>query len=307
MTPTPNTFTYFGPATRLDKALAAQYSDYSRTYFQELIEQGCVTVNNKKITVAKTEVIENDIISFTLTPRPTFNLTPHKVDFQVIDVQPDFVVINKPAGLLVHAPSNRSQEITLVNGLLYLFSDMRELLEHDDRPGIVHRIDEDTSGLLLVARNERGKTALMRMFHDRLINKSYKAIVRGHAPANGTINFPIGRHPTVRNKMTHQSLNGRPATSLFTVDRYLKDATLLNVKIITGRTHQIRVHCAAIGHPILGDSLYGIQTPHIKRQALHAFSLEFTYDGKHFAYQAPLPLDMTKLIEKLESSEFALD
>jgi 23S rRNA pseudouridine1911/1915/1917 synthase len=284
---------------RLDKFLAQSLSEFSRTYLQELIKSGQVTVNGKKNTSVKQELVVGDVVVLLMQPRPGFNLEPKKVDFEVVDVQQDFIVINKPAGLLVHAPANRSQEVTLVNGLLFMFSELKELLKDDDRPGIVHRLDEDTSGLLLIARNERGKNKLAKLFHDRKISKTYKAVVAGHPPRSGRIDFSVGRHPTVRTKMSHQSVEGKPATSLFTVAEYLNGATLLNVKIITGRTHQIRVHCAAIGHGILGDLVYGVASRDIDRQALHAALLEFEYDGVAYRYESLLPDDMQKLVEML--------
>jgi len=292
---------------RLDRFLADSYPEYSRTYLQGLIRTGCVTVNGKKIVCVRTSLEVGDLVGMQHVPRPGFNLEPQKVDFEVVDTQDDFIVVNKPAGLLVHAPANRSQEVTLVNGLLYLFNDLKELLQKDDRPGIVHRLDEHTSGLLLIARNERGKMGLTKLFHDRKISKIYKAVVRGHTPPQGTINFPVGRHPTIRTKMSHQGVEGKPATSIFTKVKYLTDATLLDVKIITGRTHQIRVHCAAIGHGVLGDSLYGTPTPHIGRQALHAGLLEFYYNGVQYRYQAPMPQDMQDLVAKLGEVESVID
>jgi len=285
--------------SRVDKFLAQSLPEFSRTYLQELLKAGNVTLNGKKITSVKQEVNPSDVVALSLVSRPGFNLEPKKVDFEVVDVQKDFIVVNKPAGLLVHAPLNRSQEVTLVNGLLYLFEELREMLAHDDRPGIVHRLDEDTSGLLLIARNERGKNMLGRLFHDRKISKTYKAVVIGHTPLQGTINFAIGRHPTVRTRMSHQSVEGKPAISIFTKAEYLTGATLLNVKIITGRTHQIRVHCAAIGHGIIGDTTYGSASKYIDRQALHAGLLEFEYDGTFYRYELDLPADIKQLVEKL--------
>lgn len=286
---------------RLDKFLAQQLPEYSRTYLQERIRVGGVTLNGKKQTSVKEALKPGDIVGLTHQARPGFNLTPQQVPFEVVDVQEDFIVINKPAGLLVHAPANRSQEITLVNGLLYLFKDLEELLKTDDRPGIVHRLDEDTSGLLLIARNERGKAGLTKLFQDRKIIKKYHTVVRGHPPRTGQVTFPIGRHLTIPTRMSHQTLDGKPAHSAYTVLKYLEGSTLLEVQIFTGRTHQIRVHCAAIGHGVLGDKTYGAPSPHISRQALHAAELEFFYAGKQFSYKATIPDDMQTLIAALDT------
>jgi len=286
---------------RLDKFLAQMLPDYSRTYVQERIRTGGVTLNGRKQTSVKEALKPGDVVVFGHQPRPGFNLTPYPVDFEVVDVQPDFIVINKPAGLLVHAPANRSQEITLVNGLLYKFKELEELLKTDDRPGIVHRLDEATSGLLLIARNEPGKAGLSKLFQDRKITKKYHVVVRGHPPRNGQITFPIGRHLTVPTKMSHQTLDGKPAHSAYAVLKYLEGSTLLEVQIFTGRTHQIRVHCAAIGHGVLGDTVYGVESKLINRQALHAAELEFYYAGKTHSYKAPVPADMQALIELLDT------
>lgn len=286
---------------RLDKFLAHIQPEYSRTYLQERIKSGGVTLNGKKQTSVKEELKPGDIVALEHKSRPGFNLTPQHVDFEVIDVQPDFIVINKPAGLLVHAPANRSQEVTLVNGLLFLFKELEELLKTDDRPGIVHRLDEDTSGLLLIARNERGKAGLTKLFHDRKITKKYHTVVRGHTPYTGLITFPIGRHLTIPTKMSHQCVDGREAKSQYTVLKYLDGATLLEVQIFTGRTHQIRVHCSAIGHGVLGDSAYGVESKLINRQALHAAELEFYYAGKTHTYKVPVPEDIKALVEALDT------
>jgi 23S rRNA pseudouridine1911/1915/1917 synthase len=238
-----------------------------------------------------------DIISITFKNRE-WNLDPTPVAFEVIDEQEDFLIINKPAGLLVHHATSSPGEITLVNGLLHSYPDMHNT-ESAQRPGIVHRIDKHTSGLLLVARNLQAQAALSAMFKDRKIEKTYLAVASGITPATGRIDLPIGRHPTERHKMSTIGIESRNALSFFTAKEFFKEATLLEVRIVTGRTHQIRVHCAAIGHGLLGDSTYGQSSPLIERQALHAWQMKFEYKEKSFSYQAPLPEDITRLLTAL--------
>ncbi|MBT4594342.1 RluA family pseudouridine synthase [bacterium] len=287
---------------RLDICLAGLLEDHSRSYLQTLIRDGLVLVDGKAVTAPRFEVSGGENIEVSFPEPKQIDLTPREVEFDVIDVQPDFLVVNKPAGLSVHPSSTEREADTLVHGLLYKFSELSEF-DDDERPGIVHRLDKDTSGVLLVARNPRGKTKLGAMFQDRNIKKCYTAIVAGEPPREGTIDFDIGRHPVVRCKMYHLPRRGRTALTEYCLREYLDDAAVLDVQIMTGRTHQIRVHCAAIGHGIVGDKLYGKVSKLIKRQALHAGHIEFEYDGLQFSYDAPLPDDMESLIKLLRISE----
>jgi 23S rRNA pseudouridine1911/1915/1917 synthase len=299
---------------RLDALLAQQYPDYSRSYFHTLIEQGCVMVQDSVVIKPRHLIKLGQQVTVTIPESKKYDLEPIQVDFEIVDQQPDFVVINKPAGLIVHPAPSAPGEITLVHGLLHSFNEINELrkasqadsLSHDDemsgsvggaeRPGIVHRLDKDTSGLLLVARNEKAQFKLSTMFKDRTIHKKYTAVVKGHTPERGTINYPIGRHPTQRHKMSHMGYAGRPALSHYAVIEYLAEDTVVEVTIVTGRTHQIRVHMAAIGHPVVGDTMYGTSSKLIGRQALHASKCGFEYDGKSYSYECALPEDMQKLI-----------
>lgn len=288
---------------RLDKFLFTHFPDYSRTYFHDLIAEGHITVNDKPTTKPSYALKMDDVVLITFPPTKTYNLTPQKVDFEVVDVQPDFVVVNKPAGLVVHAGESNKDEVSLVNGLLYYFNELKSLLTNADdcRPGIVHRIDRDTSGLLLVARTQKGQIALSKMFHDRQINKTYLAIVEGHPPQEGRIALPIGRDAKERHKMSHAGICSRDALTHYKTLAYYQNHALVAATIITGRTHQIRVHFAAIGHPIIGDQTYGKKSKFINRQALHAWSMSFTYCGTAFTYQRPIPQDMRTLTNKLLS------
>jgi 23S rRNA pseudouridine1911/1915/1917 synthase len=176
-------------------------------------------------------------------------------------------------------------------------------LEGSERPGIVHRIDKNTSGLLLVARNLQAHNLLSALFKERKIQKTYLAVVNGVPPASGRIDLPVGRHPTERHKMSTKGIEARPALTFFTVEQQLNDASLLAVRIVTGRTHQVRVHCAAIGHGLLGDDVYGVKSPFIDRQALHAWQIQFSYKGQDFSFQAPLPDDMQDLLTALAGTK----
>lgn len=288
---------------RLDKFLFEIFPDYSRTYFHDLIEQGNVTVNNTIINQPSFKLKHESTITVTFPPVKQYNLTPAKVDFTIVDVQQDFIVINKPAGLVVHASESNKDEISLVNGLLYYFNELKDLLhdEQDYRPGIVHRIDRDTSGLMLVAKTHKGQLALSKMFHDRQIHKTYLALVDGHPEPQGSINLPIGRHITERHKMAPSGIGSRYALTHYKTLAYYEEQSLIGATIVTGRTHQIRVHCAAIGHPLMGDSTYGKPSHLVDRQALHAWRLSFTYDNIPYAYTQPLADDILNAIKKIRS------
>jgi 23S rRNA pseudouridine1911/1915/1917 synthase len=282
---------------RLDLFLHTVLPEHSRNYLQDLIKNGHVQVNNAPMQKSNYYVKEKDVLSISLKNKE-WNLAPTEVPFQVIDEQEDFLIINKPAGLLVHHATSSPEEVTLVNGLLHAYPDMQNQ-DSTERPGIVHRIDKHTSGLLLVARNLQAQNTLAEMFKARKIEKTYLAVVDGITPAEGRIELPVGRHPTERHKMSTVGIESRSALSFYTAKEYFPSATLLEVRIVTGRTHQIRVHCAAIGHGLLGDATYGVASPLIPRQALHAWQMKFEYKEKTFSYQAPLPEDITSLLVAL--------
>jgi len=286
---------------RLDKLLCAKYPDFSRAYFQMLIGEGNVKVNKKTVNKSSYMTKENDVVEITFIEKAEYDLTPHKVDFEIVDKQDDFIIINKPAGLTVHQSDNNKNEITLVNGLLYYFKEMSRNFSGDFRPGIVHRLDKDTSGLMIVARNFKAQTALCEMFKNRLTKKTYLAVVKGLTPKDGTINYDIGRHPTERHKMSHLGFDGRSALTMYKTLQHYKDTSLVAARIITGRTHQIRVHFAAIGHGLLGDKVYGFNSTLISRQALHSWILEFEYKGKTYKYCKPVPSDISSLLNKLKN------
>ena len=286
--------------SRLDKYLFFKYPEFSRAYFQDLIDNGHVKVNEKTINKSSYLLRDGDSIIINFIQQDAFDLTPCKVDFEIIDETSDFLVINKPAGLTVHQSDHNKDEVTLVNGLLYHFQDIgKSFSDSDNRPGIIHRLDKNTSGLMLVARNTRAQIEFSNMFKNRLVHKTYLAVVRGITKQDGKIDFAIGRHPIERHKMSHLGIDSRDALTFFkTIYRY-KNASLVAARIIKGRTHQIRVHFAAIGHGLLGDGTYGIQTPIIQRQALHAWKINFEFKGKTYNYHKHVPSDIANLLKTL--------
>ena len=284
-------------STRIDKFLFDRFPDYSRAYFQKLIENGLILINSKK-TKNSYSVKNSDVIDVNFPQEKQFDLSPKKVAFEILDIQDDFIIIDKPAGLVVH-PSEKTQvdEITLVNGLLYKFEELNSF-SNKERPGIVHRLDKGTSGLMIIARNQKALIKFADMFKNRKIKKTYLAVVKGHPPKKGKIDYPIGRHPINRHLMSHIGFDGKKALSYYEVLAYYKDCSLLAVRIVTGRTHQIRVHCAAIGHKLLGDETYGCQSKFIQRPALHAWKLSFEFKDKKFSYCKQVPVDFKLLLTK---------
>lgn len=284
---------------RLDQVCFEMLPHYSRSFAQKLILKSCVTLNGIAIDKPSYKVRPGDAIALQIPPEKALDLTPIAVDFEVIYESDDFLIINKPAGVSVHPAPTDDQSPTIVHGLLARYPEFTSF-EDSERPGIVHRIDKDTSGILIVARNVPAAITFSRMFKDREIHKTYLAVVKGHPARTGSIKYSIGRHPTLRHKMSHLSPQGRDALTHYKVVDFFEENSLLEVNIVTGRTHQIRVHCAAIGHGLLGDSTYGVNSPLIARQALHAAQCSFTYKGTTYAFEAPLPADMTGLLEKLK-------
>ncbi len=299
---------------RLDRYLFGHFSDYSRSYFQGLIRKNLVLVNGKIVPKSSYQVQSGDLISFPFVASDPYDTEPQDVDFQVLAEYDDFFIINKPAGLVVHNCLSNKQEVSLVSGLLYRFSEFGNF-QDNQRPGIVHRLDKDTSGILIVARNRQAQIAFSQMFKDRTINKSYLAVVDGHPEPKGKVTAMIGRHPVQRYKMFYrQSLcddqgheiikrrsggKYRGALTYYDVLKFYQDHSLVAAYPVTGRTHQIRVHLASIGHGILGDKMYGKQHEGIARQALHAWKIAFEYKGKQYSFKAPIPDDFSHLLKGL--------
>jgi 23S rRNA pseudouridine1911/1915/1917 synthase len=286
---------------RLDKWLSLKFKDFSRTYFQSLIEDGNVLVNDKPCKKReKTKVGDEVEVCFTLPPELT--LTAENIPLNILYEDDDLIVINKPAGMVVH-PAPGHYTGTFVHALLFHCKSLSSEGSDPLRPGIVHRLDKDTSGALIPAKTSFAHRNLVATFSERKIKKFYQAICVGH-PTVSEIDAPIQRHPKKRQEMTIRP-EGRQATTLIQViEKGLKTA-LLNVELITGRTHQIRVHLKHIGCPVLGDAIYGQSEANKKwkahRQLLHAERLIFPHPrtGEILDIQAPLPSDMKNMISKL--------
>jgi 23S rRNA pseudouridine1911/1915/1917 synthase len=320
---------------RLDLFLAAQLEGVSRSRVQLLIDQGDVLIDGH-VEKASLKLRGGERIDITGEPRPApLKATAEEIPLDVIFEDEDLAVINKPAGMMVHAGSGQNDDArsrgTLVNALLFRFQKL-SATGGDLRPGIVHRLDKDTSGLIVVAKNDRTHTALGEMFSSRQIKKTYLALVQGEVErAKGTINASVGRDPLRRTRMTTKPLSdARTAVSHYEVVRRLANRfgkfTLVRVRIETGRTHQIRVHMASIGHPVVGDTLYGgsghltdqvasnaatskaarrnsePEKIRLGRNFLHSAQLEFTHPitGKLLHLEAPLPAELEEFLTKLE-------
>lgn len=286
---------------RIDKFLFEKFPDFSRAYFQKLIDFGMILVNSKTVNKSNYKLKKNDALEVNFPEEKQFDLKPRKVDFEIVDIQPEFIVINKPAGLVVH-PSQKTQvdETTLINGLLYQFQELKQF-ENSERPGIVHRLDKGTSGLLLIARNPKALIKFSDMFKNREVKKTYLAVVKGHPPKTGKIDYAIGRHPFKSHKMSHMGYHAKKALTYYEVLAYYKDCALVEVKIVTGRTHQIRVHFSAIGHKLLGDDIYGCKSEFIERPALHAWKLSFEFKEQKFKYLKQIPDDIKNLLKNLNN------
>jgi 23S rRNA pseudouridine1911/1915/1917 synthase len=269
---------------------------------RRLIDEGGVLVNGE-FTKASYRVALGDAIEVHLPEDPDPEPKPEPIALDVVYEDDDMVVINKPAGLVVH-PAPGHEGHTLVNALLARYPALSS--QGGERPGIVHRLDRDTSGLILVALNQAAKRALQAQFKERTVTKTYLALVEGVLePPSGAIEAPIGRDPRDRKRMAVVT-KGRPARTTYQVREYYDRFTLVEVGLETGRTHQIRVHMAAIGHPVVGDAIYGSRTQDlpIGRQFLHAWRLGLTHPatGDRLTYTAPLPPDLWSALAHLESS-----
>ena len=245
---------------RLDAFLARQPGNLSRSAAQRLIEEGMVTRNgvpgkkNDRLNVG-------DRVEYTIPEAKPVDIVPTEMPLDIVYEDDDLLVINKPKGLVVHPAAGHADD-TLVNGLLYALGDDLSGINGELRPGIVHRIDKDTSGLLAVAKNDYAHTMLASQLKDHTMARTYEAIVCGVMKEDcGTVDAPIGRHPTDRKKMCVTQRGGRNAVTHWEVVRRYKGYTHIRCKLETGRTHQIRVHMAYIGHPILGDTVYGRKKP----------------------------------------------
>src|SRR5919107_4503550 len=278
--------------TRLDRYVADQLPDLSRGTIQALIESGQVRVDGQ-VRKPKFRMTPGEVVSVEIPPPQIDEILPDPIPLTIVYEDPDVVVVDKPAGMVVH-PAPGHPRGTLANALVAHVPGIS--VGGSQRPGIVHRLDKDTSGLIVAAKTDRGRTALVSQWEDRAVEKTYLALVAGSvAEEEATIDAPIGRDPKNRQRMTVLR-SGRPAVTRFHVVERFANATLLEGLIETGRTHQIRVHLAFIGHPIIGDRLYGrsrATDPQLDRQFLHASALAFQLpSGARLRLEAPLPGDL---------------
>lgn len=287
---------------RLDAFLARTGENLSRSAAQKLIEEGHV-LRNGKPGKKNDRLNEGDRVSYSIPEAKPVDIVPTEMPLEIVYEDEDVLVINKPKGLVVHPAAGHSDD-TLVNGLLYAMGDSLSGINGELRPGIVHRIDKDTSGLLAVAKNDYAHTMLASQLKDHTMARTYEAIVCGNLKEDsGTVDAPIGRHPSDRKKMCVTQRGSRNAVTHWEVVQRYRGYTHIRCKLETGRTHQIRVHMAYIGHPILGDTVYGHKKPELGQtsQCLHAGALCFRHprDGRPVMVFAPLPQYFQDVLEKL--------
>lgn len=291
---------------RIDRYLSEELADRSRSYIQKLIKENYVTVNQKPVK-ANYRLSLGDRVEIDLPEAKEPDIRPEDIPLDILYEDKDIIIVNKPKQMVVHpAPGHYSQ--TLVNALMYHCGSDLSGINGTMRPGIVHRIDMDTTGSLVACKNDMAHQSLSRQLKEHSIRRIYVAIVHGNIKEeDGTVNAPIGRHPTERKKMSIHSRNGREAVTHYQVLERFGDYTYIRCELETGRTHQIRVHMASLGHPLLGDMVYGPKKcpfPHLQGQTLHARTLGIIHPrtGEYLEVNAPLPAYFIELLDKLRKS-----
>lgn len=288
--------------TRIDRYLAEKDSGFSRSFIQKLLKDGQVTVGGKSAK-SNYKVREDDSIHLEVPDSSEPDIVPEDIPLDILYEDEDVLIVNKPKGMVVHPAAGHYQG-TLVNAVMAHCGDSLSGINGVMRPGIVHRIDKDTTGALLVCKNDTAHRDLAEQLKCHSICRRYRAVVQGNLKDDeGTIEGPIGRHPTDRKKMAINHKNGKDAVTHYKVLERFGQATYVECRLETGRTHQIRVHMASIGHPLLGDTVYGSsRNPyHLEGQALHAMILGFVHPrtGEYMEFTAPLPEYFVKLLSKL--------
>ena len=290
---------------RIDKYLASELSDLTRSYIQKLIKDGDVSVNGKVIKANYRLSVEDEVIVH-IPDLMEPDIVAEDIPIDIIYEDEDILIVNKPKGMVVH-PAAGHYTGTLVNALMYHCGDRLSGINGVLRPGIVHRIDIDTTGSLLVCKNDIAHQKLALQLKDHSITRIYHAIVHGNIKEDeGTVDAPIGRHPVDRKKMAVNYKNGREAVTHYKVLERFGDYTYIACQLETGRTHQIRVHMSSIRHPLLGDKVYGpLKCPFsLQGQTLHAkiLGIEHPRTGEYMEFDAPLPEYFTQLLEKLRKN-----
>jgi 23S rRNA pseudouridine1911/1915/1917 synthase len=305
---------------RLDALIASSFPEISRTIAGRLIREGVIRVN-ESIKKPSFRVNADDFVTGRIPDAQPFAFKPEPIEINVLFENNACLVINKQPGLVVH-PSPGHETGTLANGLIYHRPEIKDVSGVPGRPGIVHRLDKDTSGVMVIAKTEEAFRHLALQFKDRTIDKAYLGFVYGDMPESGHVDLPIGRHASDRKKMSAMDFcKSRDAETFWNVIKQFNRISLVQFIIKTGRTHQIRVHSAAIGHPIIGDPVYGIKKPHkffhdqprmlkivqqVSRQLLHSWRLSFTLpdSGKRIEVEAPIPNDMRIFQTALEEVSY---
>lgn len=288
---------------RLDSVLAGMMPEYSRSFIQKLFENGSITVGGDSCSEKKRKAAAGDIVEITIPQPERLEVEAEDIPLDIVYEDDELLVVDKPAGMVVHpAPGNHSG--TLVNALMYHCGDALSSINGVIRPGIVHRIDKDTSGLLMVAKTDRAHNALSAQLEEHSITRRYKAIVYSNIKEDeGTVDKPIGRDPGNRLRNAVVYTNSKNAVTHYRVLERFGGFTLVEAVLETGRTHQIRVHMAYIRHPLLGDTLYGPAKNRYgaKRQMLHAGVLGFVHPvtGEYMEFNSPLPQDFEDVLAKL--------
>lgn len=298
---------------RIDTFMHEKLPHYSRSFFQQLLKSNHISRNNEIVTKASLPVNSGDNIQISFPKHIEKDEKTVKSDLESLPVHiigetDQFLVLNKPAGLLVHNTTSDPLSTTLVDWIK-IYRPTISMVGDPDRPGIVHRLDRNTSGIMLVAKTDAAYAKLSQLFKDRKIKKFYRAIVKGDPDKQGSISFPIGRHPVHRHKMTAYKpgmplptdTHVRQAQSAYRVLEYYPHATYIEITPTTGRTHQIRVHMNAIGHPIVGDHIYGSSSLYIPRHALHAHTLTFEFDGTPYHFTCSPPKDFLEALSQLRN------
>ncbi len=290
---------------RLDVFVARRRPDLSRSRVQRLIENGLVAVDGRPSRRGSRKISAGERVTVILPlegpPAELLDVEPEAIPLRVLYQDGDVLVVDKPVGMPVHPSAGHSRG-TLVNALLAHCPDLKGI-GGAQRPGIVHRLDKDTSGLMVVAKNDLAHRSLSRQLKERSVVKGYLALVEGRLePPEAVIEAPIARHPSQRKRMAVVP-GGREARTAYKVQRYFKGYTLVEVTPLTGRTHQIRVHFASLGHPLAGDPVYGRHSPLLGRQFLHAHRLGFRHprDGRYLEFESPLPEDLKAALRVLEA------
>ncbi len=295
-----------GMEMRIDRYLSEQSDDLSRSYLQKLVKDGAVCVGQKAVK-SNYKVAAGDKVTLDVPEAVEPEIVPEKMDLDILYEDSDIILINKPKGMVVH-PAAGHYTGTLVNGLMYHCREDLSGINGVMRPGIVHRIDMDTTGVLIACKNDMAHNSIAGQLKEHSITRKYFAVVHGVLKAEeGTVNAPIGRHPVDRKKMSINEKNGREAITHYRVLERFRQFTYVECQLETGRTHQIRVHMASIGHPLLGDTVYGPAKPPYKLQGqtLHAGVLGIIHprSGEYMEFSAPLPRYFEELLIKLATAE----